>query len=452
MPNDSPQKKGTKMELKERKKLNKARRINAKLYPIYKMFSWDLLFFYSIEFLFYTITKGLTAAEILTINGLYIIFKVLMNIPAIAICDRIGKRKGMIYGNILVLLNIVILIVMPGATSVILANLISSLGWMMKAISESNLVYDSVATRGGDGLYTKLDAKGGSWYYLLDGVASLTAGYLFVINNYLPMYICLGFVLASTILSFFFKEIYPPKKEERKPLGEFLKGYQDDLKMSMKFISKSRRMKSYIVFGAIFYGIICIFDTYKGNLLTEIGVPEEQYSMILAILSFIGGISVSLIPSLEKKFKNRVLTFISLMYIVSFVMVGSLVTNFSGNLLLPIILTMYCFSRIAVSIWYILEYKYLKNFSTPEMRGKITFAYEFVNGIVASIMAILGGLVLNIINIKDAILVVSLASLVILILILDYMRTRFGLKPEQYTKEDIEFVEKVEEKVTNEQL
>ena len=84
------------------------------------------------------------------------------------------------------------------------------------------------------------------------------------------------------------------------------------------------------------------------------------------------------------------------------------------------------------------------------MRGKITFAYEFVNGIVASIMAILGGLVLNIINIKDAILVVSLASLVILILILDYMRTRFGLKPEQYTKEDIEFVEKVEEKVTNE--
>ena len=138
--NKKRSKKGIKMQTKERKKLSKARRINAKLYPIYKMFSWDLLFFYSIEFLFYTITKGLTASEILTINGLYIIFKTLMNIPAIAICDRIGKRNGIIVGNILVLLNIVILIVMPGAISVILANLISSLGWMMKAISESNLV------------------------------------------------------------------------------------------------------------------------------------------------------------------------------------------------------------------------------------------------------------------------------------------------------------------------
>lgn len=111
---------------------------------------------------------------------------------------------------------------------------------------------------------------------------------------------------------------------------------------------------------------------------------------------------------------------------------------------------MYCITKIATAIWYILEYKYLKNFSKPEMRGKITFAYEFINGIVASTMSILGGLLLNIIDIRNAFLLVSLACLVILILILDYMRTRFGLKPEQYTKEDIEFTEKEEEKVTNE--
>lgn len=283
------------MEYKRRQKLHKARRTNAKLYPIYKMFSWDLLFFYSIEFLFYTITKGLTAAEILTINGLYIIFKVLMNIPAIAICDNIGKRNSMIWGNVLVALNIVILIVMPGAMSVVLANLISSLGWSMKAISESNLVYDSVATRGGDGLYTKLDAKGGSWYYLLDGIASLMVGYLFVINNYLPMYICLAFVLVSLILSFFFKEIYPPKKEDRKRFGKLIKEYRQDLKVSMKFIMHSKRMKSYILFGAIFYGMICIFDTYRGDLLTDLGVSEEQFSMISAILTFISGMSINLI-------------------------------------------------------------------------------------------------------------------------------------------------------------
>lgn len=38
--------------MEDRLKLNEIRRKNAKLYPIYKMFSWDLLFFYSIEFCF----------------------------------------------------------------------------------------------------------------------------------------------------------------------------------------------------------------------------------------------------------------------------------------------------------------------------------------------------------------------------------------------------------------
>lgn len=126
-----------------------------------------------------------------------------------------------------------------------------------------------------------------------------------------------------------------------------------------------------------------------------------------------------------------------------------MVSQFTGNAIIPIVLMMYCFVQMTKSIWYILEYKYLKNFSQPEMRNKITFAYEFVGGITASVMSILGGLLLNIIDIKNAFLLVSLACFAILILILDYMRTRFGLKPEQYTKEDIEFVEE-KEKVTNE--
>ena len=51
-----------KEKTKKDKKMSKKRRNNAILYPIYKMFSWDLLCYYSIEFLFLTITKGLSAS------------------------------------------------------------------------------------------------------------------------------------------------------------------------------------------------------------------------------------------------------------------------------------------------------------------------------------------------------------------------------------------------------
>ncbi|MBR2290492.1 MAG: hypothetical protein IJ867_07990 [Clostridia bacterium] len=54
--------------MEDKRKLSKIRRRNARLYPIYKMFSWDLLLFYSIEFLFYTIVKKITASEVLIVN------------------------------------------------------------------------------------------------------------------------------------------------------------------------------------------------------------------------------------------------------------------------------------------------------------------------------------------------------------------------------------------------
>jgi len=424
--------------MKDKKELNKIKRNNAKLYPIYKMFSWDLLFFYSVEFLFYTITKKVTASEILIINGFYLFFKIVMQIPAVTITDFLGKRKSIILGNILLILYILTLIIFPGVISIVIANLICALGFNIKTIAETNLLYDSVSTKGGEGLYSKIDAKGGSWYYILDGIASLTAGYLFVINNYIPIFICLGFIIVSTILSLKFKDVYEVK-ERKNNFKNTLKEYSVDLKQAFKFILKSKRMKAFILFQIVLYSIIEIVDTYSSDLLINIGIPEEQFSMIFAILCLIGGISLSLKTIIEKKFKNRTLSFLSLIYIGACIVIGTVSSYCSGNFIIPIILIMYAVQRISTSTWYILESKYLKNFTKEEARNKITFTYEFIGAVFASIFSILGGILLDMINVRNAFLIVGLFSLACMVVVLDYMRKRFGLKPEEYKKEDIEF-------------
>lgn len=405
------------------------------------MFSWDLLFFYSIEFLFYTITKNLTASEVLIINGFYLLFRIIMQIPAVAITDFLGKRKSIIIGNVFLIIYVLILICFPGAISIIIADLVFALGYNMKTIAESNLLYDSVSTKGGEGLYSKLDAKGGSFYYILDGIASLVAGYLFVINNYLPMLICLSFIIISTVLSFKFKDVYKVNIDKKENFGlvNTLKNYGIDLKICFKFILKSKRMKAFILFQIVLYSVIEIIDTYNSDLLINIGIPEQQFSMIFAVLTLIAGIALSLKRPIEKKFKNRTLAFISLMYIGACIIIGIVSSIFESQMIIPIILIMCTIQKINVSLWYIFEPKYLKNFTTENMRNKITFAYEFIGGIVASFFSVLGGLLLNILNVKHAFLVVGILALVSIIIVLNYMKTRFGLKPEEYKKEDIEF-------------
>ena len=106
---------------------------------------------------------------------------------------------------------------------------------------------------------------------------------------------------------------------------------------------------------------------------------------------------------------------------------------------------MYSIQKICTSLWYIFETKYLKNFTKEEMRNKITFTYEFIGGIFASIFSILGGILINYINVQNSFLIVGLLGLACMIVVLDYMRSRFGLKPDMYSKQDIEFEVKKEE-------
>lgn len=257
-------------------------------------------------------------------------------------------------------------------------------------------------------------------------------------NNYLPMYICLGFIIISTILSFGFKDIYEVKIE-KKGVVNTLKEYNQDLKDSFKFILKSGRMKAFILFQIVFYSAIRIIDTYRGDLLVNLGVPEEQFSMIFAILTLLGGLSIYLKKNIEKTFKNRTLTFISLAYMIACVIIGVIASIWSNNAIIPLVLILLTIQKISTAIWYILEYKYLKNFTTEDMRNKITFAYEFIGGIVVSFFTFLGGLLLNVVNIQNAFLIVGLICFVATILVLKYMKPRFGLRPKQYKKEDLEF-------------
>ena len=93
--------------------------------------------------------------------------------------------------------------------------------------------------------------------------------------------------------------------------------------------------------------------------------------------------------------------------------------------------------NITMSLYYILSERYLKNFSTPKTRGRISFASETITNIIESICLFVAGIVLDITSIGMATLWVGLLFLMIVVILLDYMRTRVGLRPSQYNKEDI---------------
>ena len=436
-----------------KKELIRNKRKNARLYPIYKMFSWDLLFYYSISFLFLTQTKGLTASLILFGDSFYPIFKMIFQIPCVILNDKIGSKNTVVLGNLLVALSILFLIIGNGLSTLIFSNLIMAVGYTLKENCEPSMIDECIPNgKKKNSLFSRLDGKGSSNWYLLNAISATITGFLFVFNNYLPMYLCFALLLLSTYLSSRFRvikvdknkteEIQNHSSKEKLSFSILLKDYLKDLKIAFKFIFQSSRLRSLLIFSALFSSIYSMASTLNSSLLRDINIPEQYFGIIFAALGIISSFMSTKQNKIQDKYKNRTLTFFSIPYSISFILLGGVIVfNINYALGLVIIFSMLALQSSIVAPYWTTIKRYLNSFTTPSLITKIYSASNLLNGIIRFVFALFCSYLMDVTTTSYSLMIIGTISLVMFIIVLKYMKTRVGLKPEEYKKKDIEFVE-----------
>lgn len=413
---------------------------NMKIFPIYKGLSWDALFYYAIEFLFLTSIKGLTAAQVLFVDAFYPIFKFILEIPSNIIVNKLGKRRSLILGNIFIVGDILCLILANNIYMVIFAWFLSAFGYALKGLTESNLLYDSIPKSDKRGeKFSKIDGRASSFYYYLDAISAISTGFLFVINGYLPMILCLIICIISLLLSFNFKDVDNSQEDEPAPS---VKDILLDLKQATKFIVKSNRLRSLIIFDGFFCAFLAMYSTLRSSILTDIHLPEQYFGLVYAGLQLISGIASSHQDKFHNKYKNRTLSVFATRSTISFIIIGlCTMTNLNFGLALMIILLMFALQYAIKGPYYTLSKRYLANFTTSSMRTKISLVSELLYSIIRAVLCLICSALLEITTTSYVYVILGCVFTVFFIFLLDYMKGTVGLKPEEYKKEEIEFEE-----------
>lgn len=87
-----------------------AMKYNRRIFPLYKGFGWDPLFYSAIIFLFLTEVKGISPAQVMYAEAIYSLFLLLLQIPATILIEKIGGRKALILGTIFATIQIIMMI------------------------------------------------------------------------------------------------------------------------------------------------------------------------------------------------------------------------------------------------------------------------------------------------------------------------------------------------------
>ena len=158
-----------------------------------------------------------------------------------------------------------------------------------------------------------------------------------------------------------------------------------------------------------------------------------------AILGIISAIASKKQGEFHNRFKNKTLTYIAISFAFSIILSGIIVVLKAPFLLeLVIIVLSFMVLKADNSMTLILIERYLANFSNKKILPKIYSANAIVKNISRMTIGMLGSLLMTLTGSANAMLIVGIISLVVIVILLKYMSTRVGLKPEEYKKEDIE--------------
>ena len=104
---------------------------------------------------------------------------------------------------------------------------------------------------------------------------------------------------------------------------------------------------------------------------------------------------------------------------------------------LVLVLLAFAIQYIVKGFYFTFNKKYLNRFSTADLRTKIYSVNNLFEAICSTIASFASSQLLKITSTAYAFIIISLVFCILLVLILDYMKTRVGLKPEEYKKDDI---------------
>lgn len=416
------------------------RKNNMKIFPLYKAFAWDLLFYYAIIFLFLTQVKGFSASDVFLIDAFYAIFRVVFQMLCVKIVDTFGKQKSLLLGNLFVTFSLLILIISNGFFWQIILNIIQAMGFNLKSLCEPTMLSDSIPQySNSQKIYAKIDGKGNSLYYVFDAISAFVTGFLYVINPYIPIIFCLVFSLISTFISLAFNEPISNVKPTKPKYNSF-KSYYNDMFITLRKILKSKRLKSLLLFSLLFTSLLSLFPTLRSSILIDIQLPEQYFGIVLALMQIFSSISARCQHWFHSIFKNRLLTWFSLSMTSALILTGILVVcniNFAISLTACII-TILLFGIIK-GPYYTLIQKYFNSFSNSKVNTKIFALKSLLDNLFRVIISYFAAFILSITNTAYVFIILGTIFLLIFIYLLNYMKKHVGLKPSQYPKEDLVF-------------
>ena len=165
-------------------------KLSNKIYPYLSGLSSDLLFLAAINTIFLTTVKMLSASQISLLSAISILITIISQGLVLKIIKKIGNIKSVRLGLLMLFIGAILITFGSSFITIVIGEIFYNVASLFKGM-DNIILRRNLKYQNNESDFIRIQSKSSLVYAISTMICSFIAGYIFNINNYLPMIICI---------------------------------------------------------------------------------------------------------------------------------------------------------------------------------------------------------------------------------------------------------------------
>ena len=308
--------------------IDKKVKLSNRIYPYFYGLSSDLLFYVTINTMFLSLTKGFSDYQINFFTTFSIVSILIFQPINIRIIKKIGNINSIRLGVIILFLASLIITFSNNFYISLIGFALYEIAFIFKSM-ENVILKRNLRYLNKDDKFIEIQSKGAFIYSFASMITAFFVVFLFNIDNYLPMYLCISICIINIILSLFLYEAKDKSNEDT-----------NDIKFRF-----SKTIILILIAYCFGYALISLSQSnsklfIQTDMLKIFSIEKTSvyFTIIVVISRVLRTVSNLVFPKIYEKFKNKLLFITSTLVIISFIflILGHILFNLYGIIIMAL--------------------------------------------------------------------------------------------------------------------
>ncbi|MAW21077.1 MAG: MFS transporter [Flavobacteriales bacterium] len=259
---------------------------------------------------------GLSLTQVMLLQAIYSLSVALFEIPSGYIADVFGRRKTIILSTIFCFMGYLIFSFYGGFYAFAIAEILVGIGGSLMSGSDSAIIYDTLLETEDEESYTKIEGRNYAIGNFSEALAGILGGLLAVSSIYLPVYVQTAILFLSIPIAF---SLVEPKIHADNKLGRSFKAIFDVVNFALVDNMKLRWL---IIYSSAMGIATLSMAWFAQPFFKQINIPLAYFGVLWAGLNFSAGITSFNSYRLDRGGNKKLLIFLSLAMVFSFLLLG----------------------------------------------------------------------------------------------------------------------------------